>query len=232
MSVTDIDTAGIDVITAVNGHDLAPAARPYWQDRPCPHWCLMAAPHKDSDMLSDRYHMSVFHHIDLTLEEPITSRSAADEDLSCEPAFLMASLYQEYRWRDPQVVLCHDGTTDIPFTIAEAGSLVQALTAHAGMDPARGAECPPWCHEHHTEQHVIDRVHVSDHTMVTLALGEHDSETQEPESVGIRLWQKWLDRDPSVDIRYRDEYMSLTFAEARELADSLAELVRWVAEPA
>jgi hypothetical protein len=31
---------------------------------------------------------------------------------------------------------------------------------------------------------------------------------------------------------YRGEYTALTFAEARELADSLAELVRWVAEPA
>ena len=49
-----------------------PTPRPYWQDRPCPAWCLMSVPHRDSDMPDDRYHMSVIHHLDLTLEKAIT----------------------------------------------------------------------------------------------------------------------------------------------------------------
>lgn len=212
------------VATASPAPEPEPVPRPYWQDRPCPHWCLRTAPHKDSDMLADRYHHSVFHHIDLTLENAITFRSGAGKVLSCEPAFLTASLYQEHGWRDPQVILCRDGKTDIPFTIAEAGTLAQALAANAGMDPARGAECPPWCHGPHTEEGVIDRVHVSDYAMATLALGDYDPGTQQPEWFALRLWQGWLDRDPSVEILYREEYTSLTFAEAGELAEALSSL--------
>src|ERR1700683_4234135 len=52
---------------------------PYWQDRPCPPWCMMSVPHRDHDMPDDRYHMSVIHHLDLTLEKPVTVRSASGE---------------------------------------------------------------------------------------------------------------------------------------------------------
>jgi hypothetical protein len=200
-----------------------PAPRPYWQDRPCPHWCLMSVPHEDSDMPADRYHMSVIYHVDLALEDASTFYSADGRLLSCAPAFLTASLHQHNSWRDPQVVLCRNGKVDIPFTIAEAGTLAQALAAHAAMDPARGGECPHWCHGPHTESYVIDRIHVSDYTNVTLALGQHD-DRQQPEPIAVRLWQGWLERDPSVDILYRDEYTSLTFAEARELAEGLSSL--------
>jgi len=43
--------------------------------------------------------------------------------------------------------------------------------------------------------------------------------------ISVRLWQGWLEREAQVDIVHRDEYTSLTLAEARELAEALSSLI-------
>jgi hypothetical protein len=78
----------------------------------------MSVPHRDSDMPDDRYHMSVIHHIDLTLEKATPGPLGPD----ARP-FLTVQLDQHYRDRDPRVILIRNGQVDIPFTVAEADEL-------------------------------------------------------------------------------------------------------------
>jgi hypothetical protein len=35
------------------------AARPYWQDRPCPPWCEIPGGHSDIDEIGERVHLPV-----------------------------------------------------------------------------------------------------------------------------------------------------------------------------
>ncbi len=216
----------------------ADAPLPYWQDRPCPPWCMMSVPHQDHDMPGDRYHMSVIHHLDLTLEKPVSDRSASGELLACNPAFLTAGLHQHYRERDPQVILTCNGEVDIPFTITEADELAQELAALASRDSAEAGRCPSWCTGGpYMDPFIADRIHVSDYRMVDLALAdpnvwyppEGSPKGTRPEvtlaDISVRLWQGWLEREAQVDIVHRDEYTSLTLAEARELAEALSSLI-------
>lgn len=228
------------------GHPLDQAPRPYWQDQPCPSWCMRTAPHQDDDMRDDRYHRSVIHHINLTLADASVTRSGAGELLSCVPAFLTAQLHQHYRDRDPQAVLTINGKAGIPFTTAEAGKLARALAALAGKASARDAkprgkrsQCPPWCTvREHREPFIGDRHHVSAYRMVPLSLADPEfwyppesgaGERPEPEVelrlIGTNLWQGWREREALVSIVYRDDYTDLTLGEARELAEALSGLV-------
>ena len=231
--IAQLDEAITGTVAATQDREAAP--RPYWQDQPCPPWCLMSVPHRDSDMPDDRYHLSVIHHIDLTLEKAIPGPLDPDSR-----PFLTVQLDRHHRERDPRVILIRNGQVDIPFTIAEAGELAQELTDLASRDSAQDERCPSWCtHGPHTDPYIGDRNHASDYTMVTLTLADPDvsyppkpwpaGELPEPEvtlpDVGVRLGQGWREREARVDIVYRDEYTDLTLAEARELAEALSGLV-------
>lgn len=222
-----------------------PTLRPYWQGRPCPPWCLMTIPHQDHDLADDRFHMSVFYHVDLTLEDARAFRSLNGELLSCEPAFLTVQLYQHYRDRDPHVTVTRNGEVDIPFTIVEADELMQTLITllSQGTDSqpvTRDKPCPPWCTVdlHEAMESVTDRVHMGDYVMVTLGLdepytlglpgvGQGDKwATVQPQLIGVRLEQSWGEFEARIVIVYRDDYLSMTLAEAQELAEALTELTK------
>lgn len=210
MTVTIDRIAQLD--DAITGTAPAPAAdqepaqapRPSWQDRPCPPWCMMSIPHRDEDMPDDRYHMSLIHQMDLTLNEAVTVYSATGELIASGPACFSASLFQHYRERDPHIALIHNEKVDIQFTAAEASELARALTALAGGDSAQDAQCPSWCTDGpHADPFIGDRNHAGDYTMVTLTLAEPDvcyspkpwpaGELPEPEvtlpDISVRLWQ-------------------------------------------
>lgn len=159
-----------------NAHAAILARRPYWLDRPCPPWCLMTTPHEDHDLADDRFHMSVFYHVDLTLEDALTLWSANHKLLSCEPAFLTAMLLQHYREREPRIIVTRNGKVDIPFTVTEAGELSRALVSLVGRGADKQSEmrndaCPPWCNAvHENTESVPDRVHIGEYTMMSLTL--------------------------------------------------------------
>jgi hypothetical protein len=118
-------------IMAVNGHAPAPAARPYWQDQPCPTWCHMIVGHEDHDRPEDRFHMAPFHDIQLTLEAADVIRiPSADGQgaLEVSPSFITAGLVQGWWDREARVTLVHAATHDIELTVAEAAELAEALT--------------------------------------------------------------------------------------------------------
>ena len=117
-------------IAVVNGHAPDLAARPYWQDRPCPSWCHMVVPHQDHNPPDDRYHLSLINDITLTLEAADVLRfpdGSGGTVLEVSPSFITASLLQEWREREARVVLTHAGTHDIELTVAEARELAEAL---------------------------------------------------------------------------------------------------------
>ncbi len=221
---------------APNAHAATPARRPYWLDRPCPPWCFMTAPHEDHDLADDRSHMSAFYHVDLTLEDALTFWSANHELLSCEPAFLTAMLLQHYREREPRIIITWNGKVDIPFTVTEAGELAQALVSlvSRGADQqseVRDDPCPPWCTAlHETMESVPDRVHIGEYTMMSLTLDQPDyfplrSATDAlPQLIGVRLEQPWREFEPRIVVIYRDEYLDMTLAEARDLTEALIDL--------
>jgi len=234
----DIATATPD-ITAASGHAPAPAPRPYWQDRPCPSWC-MTGPHEDRDMPEDRCHISISREVTLTLEAANVERSQDGKVPSVYPGCFTAYLDQGWREREARVILSHNGTTGIEFTLAEAGELARALASLEGEDSARDEQCPSWCIAGpHTEPFIGDRNHIGDYTWVDLTLADPDvsyppkpwpnGELPEPKvtipDIGARLWQGWREREAYVDIVYRDEYTDLTLAEARELGEALSALV-------
>ena len=118
-------------IAAVNGHAPAQAARPYWQDQPCPPWCLLAVPHQDHDLPEDRFHLSVIHNITLILEAADVTRfpdGSGGTAREVSPSFISASLVQEWRDREARVILTHAGAHDIELTVAEAAELAGALS--------------------------------------------------------------------------------------------------------
>jgi hypothetical protein len=108
------------------------AARPDWQDRPCPPWCMRVIPHKDGDQLDSRFHMSSCYDITLTLEAADITRFPDGNGgavLEVSPAFITAQLLQDWRDRDSRVALTHDGVHDIELTVAEARDLAEALSS-------------------------------------------------------------------------------------------------------
>lgn len=242
---TEIEGADSPTNRESEGQSVIPTGRPYWQDKPCPPWCLMTIPHQDHDLADDRFHMSVFYHVDLTLEDAHSFRSLNGELLSCEPAFLTVQLYQHYRDRDPHVAVTRNGEVDIPFTIVEADELTQTLITllSQGADSQSITQdklCPSWCtvEPHEAIESVTDRVHMGDYVMVTLGLdepyvlgilgaGQGDKwTTVQPQLIGIRLEQSWGEFEARIVIVYRDDYLSMTLAEAQELAEALTELTK------
>jgi hypothetical protein len=118
------------VIPVANGHAPDLADRPYWQDEPCPPWCAMVIPHKDSDRPEDRFHMSPIDDVTLTLEAADILRFPDGDGgtvLEVSPSFITAGLVQGWRERDALVVLTHAATHDIELTVAEARKLAEAL---------------------------------------------------------------------------------------------------------
>lgn len=223
-------------------HAATPAHRPYWLDRSCPLWCFMSTPHQDHDLAADRFHMSAFYHVDLTLENALTFWSANHELLSCEPAFLNAQLLQHYREREPRIIVTRNGKVDVPFTIPEAGELAQTLVTliSQGADQElemRDDPCPPWCIDpHEPTESVSDRVHVGEYTMMPLTLDQPEcfpllsaTNVLQP-SIGVRLEQPWREFEPRIVVVYRDEYLDMTLAEARELAEGLTDLIDQTAQ--
>jgi hypothetical protein len=222
-----------------------PTGRPYWQDKACPPWCLMSVPHQDHDLADDRFHMSAFYHVDLTLEDARSFRDLNGKLLSCEPAFLTVQLYQHYRDRDPQVTVTRNGEVDIPFTIIEAEEMAQVLASLKGQAAnsqllAQGNRCPSWCtvDPHEVTERLTDRIHMSDYLMVTLGLDEpyflgllearqaDKLTTVQPQLIGIRLEQSWGEFEARIVIVYRDDYLSMTLTEAQEIAEALTELTK------
>ena len=98
-TVTDIGTAITDaeLITAVNGHDPALDARPYWRDRACPSWCRMIVPHQDRDEPEGRCHTSPVHEVTLAAAH-IDRIPSADGMVVLETsaAFITAGLLQSW----------------------------------------------------------------------------------------------------------------------------------------
>ena len=196
----------------------------------------MTIPHEDHDLADDRFHMSVFYHVDLTLENALTYWSANHELLSCEPAFLTAQLLQHYREREPRIIITRNGSVDIPFTVIEAGELAQTLVTLVSLGADQQSEmkddpCPPWCIDHHeATESVPDRVHIGGYTMMSLTLDQPDyfpliSTTKAlPQLIGVRLEQPWREFEPRIVIVYRDEYLDMTLVEARELTEALTDL--------
>jgi Domain of unknown function (DUF6907) len=238
--------AGAPIAPANAGHPLAEAPYPYWQVQPCPPWCMMTVPHQDHDMTADRVHASAFRHIDLTLEDARTDRSGPGRKLVCEPAHLAVQLIQEYRERDPRVVVTVNSETDLYLTVAEAAGLAQGLAALVGSGSAGEDQCPPWCiGAPHTEPCIRDRSHVGEYTMMNLTIADLievvDLGKPRPDGadgphlgfqfIGIRLWQGLPEYEASVDFLYNDHYLSLALAEATELAENLSALTREAAGP-
>jgi hypothetical protein len=101
---------------------LAPetSTRPFWQERPCPHWCCAA--HEADDMPEDRRHLSEGFDITPALHEAAVSRSGE----VYEPQ-LTAYLGRHDREREPHVILVLDDRPGILLTFAEAGQLTEGL---------------------------------------------------------------------------------------------------------
>ena len=117
---------------AVNGSAPAPAGRPYWQDRPCPPWCMLVVPHQDHDLPEDRYHLAPSYDVTLTLEAADVIRIPSEAGrvaMEVSPSFLAAGLAQGWRDREGHIFLTHAGTHDIKLTIGEAGELAEALSS-------------------------------------------------------------------------------------------------------
>lgn len=133
MKITDIGAAipAAATIAVSNGHAPDRAARPYWQDQPCPSWCHMVVPHQDHNPPEDRFHLSHIHDVTLTLEAPDVLRfpdGSGGTVLEVSPSFVTASLLQGWREREARVILTHAGTHDIELTVAEAAELAEALS--------------------------------------------------------------------------------------------------------
>ena len=108
MKITDIGAAipAAATLAVSNGHAPDRAARPYWQDQPCPSWCHMVVPHQDHNPPEDRFHLSHIHDVTLTLEAPDVLRfpdGSGGTVLEVSPSFVTASLLQGWREREARV---------------------------------------------------------------------------------------------------------------------------------
>lgn len=136
MSITEIEISAPDikVITEVNGHDQAPAARPYWQDRPCPSWCVYPEWHTNSDFPGERYHWGPNHTMTLTLAEPeiFRGREVGPDGEPLERYVsrpeLTVYLQQEHGEYEARVAVSYDGKPEVRLTLAEARKLAEALS--------------------------------------------------------------------------------------------------------
>jgi hypothetical protein len=253
MTVLDMPVAEITAPASNAGFPLADAPLPYWQDRPCPSWCMMTVPHRDHELFDDRLHMGASREIVMTLEAQPT-----DEFGPGGPANLIVGLWQHYREYAPHITLIVNSRRDINFTLSEARELAAVLEAtgyqagkfwEARPETARpywqNLPCPGWCTWTHEED--IDpqgRFHASDYAMVTLTMEKPDVSVQpgpkdtqhpapiitEPVLIGVRLEQGYREYEARVSIVVYDEYYDLTLTEGAELAEALGEIVREAAE--
>jgi hypothetical protein len=172
---------------------------------------MMTVPHQDCEDFEDRLHMSVGHVVELTLQPPGVFRAGDGMVLSSSPVHVVAGLWQHYRERDPHVTLIINDKTDVDFTIAEAAALAAALTTPG-----------------------------DEYVMITLTLEDSDTWLEgqpsrlavRPRQFGIRLDREQGGCEAQVVTVYHDEYLTLTVAEARELAEALAALIRQAANAA
>jgi hypothetical protein len=92
-----------------------PEGRPFWQDEPCPTWCV--EDHHDGEMYDDRSHFSDEHSVKLSLEK-------SEEG---GPKQFNLSLTSHYREREPRIAANVDGHIGVHFTLAEAAQVAAAL---------------------------------------------------------------------------------------------------------
>lgn len=97
---------------------------PYWQDAPCPPWCVV--PHRDYDHPDDRWHDSEQTVIKLSLEAPV--RAVIGDEVLMDVPELCTELTQGYREADARVAIIHNGSETLPLTLAEAALLRDSLT--------------------------------------------------------------------------------------------------------
>jgi hypothetical protein len=215
------------------------APRPFWLDSPCPPWCR--ATHEDMDMAEDRVHESTGHEVVLTLEP---WGEYADGH---GPAHMTGYLNQHYRELGPHIMVSVNGLHGITFTLAEAAELAAAIEG-LGYRAAKFWEtypetsrpywqdrpCPAWCDALHedTDEPGPGRVHISDYEMVTLTMEDADVSplTGEPQSILVRLEQKYREYEALACLIYRDTYYELTLGEAQQLQRILNALVTEAAE--
>jgi hypothetical protein len=202
------------------GHPLDDAPLPYWLEGPCPPWCHLSMPHKDSGSSYMRQHESGYYLVSLTLEDP------HDIEMHME---------QDYREREPHVslILAFDGEPDM--TLAEAAELtrmLKAVAADEGTAPGKpasaptwrqGEPCPAWCDgEHSATDEPRDRRHAGECRRLILTMMQAGAADAEPPFIAARLEQGWREAEARIVLVYADQRLNLTRGEAREMADDLS----------
>ena len=126
-----------------------------------------------------------------------------------------------------------------PPAICEAADLGLVRQAPAGRPYWLAEPCPAWCgypEGHQSHDHPDDRVHMGSTWVVTLTLEVPEVNfPRDPAGkievsiphLDIWLQQRWRELEPRVELSVSDmSGISLTLAEAADLAEALARLVR------
>jgi hypothetical protein len=231
------------------GHPLGESPLPYWLSEPCPAWCA-SLPHTNQDTGLIRAHRSGGYSVLLTLESAAELYDSGDPDVTgYAPKCIDLDMGQHYREAEPHLhlIFACDGEPDL--TLAEGATLAVVLTSMADSagDMAAEAEdrpfwlagsCPAWCTASHSDgDDPDDWRHVGEYRWVPLTVEDpyvaFPSEAatgpganwQAPQ-ISVVLERDWREIEAHIVIEYdNDKYLSLTLAEARELAGAVTELL-------